>query len=319
MTVQQAFESPRNNPLTFPGPRPEKSVLVTESHEWVIEPSDKPLTALTLQSAPRGDLGKVLFDLGATPMSERIPLLAIGANACPAQLRHKSQILRFPLHVPMLRARVRGLSVAHAAFMSHFGYVPATVTADPESSADAFMLMLDEHQLYGLDMTQTEYRRVLITSRDGFDIDVDGIPLPAAYVYVAGSGPLRNPDDRQPVALHSQPALMERLVNSSSSLRAIMGDSPEQIVERGRRTGPIWHAALVQALRDAGWSDGADRFAMRECHKEHGSKRLGELDGDAPRLLHANRLLAKRQEAIGRIITEAIGRIITNEKPAKMW
>lgn len=100
----------------------------------------------------------------------RHPVLAIGSNADPAQLRRKLGPL---LHVPVTAVIVTGLAVAHSAHVAPPGYVPYAprllpgalpgepgVLSGTPGVLEAVVLWLDDDALAVLDRTEPNYRRV---------------------------------------------------------------------------------------------------------------------------------------------------------------
>lgn len=77
----------------------------------------------------------------------REPLLAIGSNACPAQLRRKG--VRGPVF--MVPTVLRNHLVVYAGHMTSYGAIPATVVRWPEARCAVFVTWLTREQLTVVD------------------------------------------------------------------------------------------------------------------------------------------------------------------------
>ncbi|SEE19061.1 hypothetical protein [Jiangella alba] len=111
----------------------------------------------------------------------RRPLLAVGSNASPSQLRQK---LGPDLVVPVYSTRVDGLAVGHSAHVSRAGYIPYAPYAAPgQTLRTAMLLWLDDAQLARMDETEPNYDRVLLASAD-YRLALEwGTEMTAYYVY----------------------------------------------------------------------------------------------------------------------------------------
>lgn len=115
----------------------------------------------------------VLRALGAAPLSERVPVLAVGSNAYPRQLLDKFGE-RPPGEdaVPTLRAAVPGLAICYAAALSGKGYVPATVRAAPGAVCATWLQWLTAWQLRAI--ARTEGQAYRLVSVPGAEVGVMG-------------------------------------------------------------------------------------------------------------------------------------------------
>src|SRR5689334_11822688 len=92
-------EAPRDHPLLYPGAWPPDSGLLD---------------------------GDRLLPLDRLVHEDRVPVLAVGSNASPAQLRHKMAEHGIVSPVPMVRTRVTGIDIGVSAHVSLLGYVSAS-------------------------------------------------------------------------------------------------------------------------------------------------------------------------------------------------
>lgn len=217
-----ADDAPRLHPLTYPGRWPEHSILLThESHHR--------LDHAALDAA----------------LADRTPVLAVGSNASPAQLRYKYR--GEPLEMPLVLADVEGLAPGFAARVTWAGYVPTTPVLGSHLRSWLFVLWLDAPQLAVLDATEPGYRRRPVDAR---------ITLPSDRVlddcdaYVADPGILVDAEG-EPRWLCDQAALITQLLRESARLRAVLGDTPDEWIERSRR--PEARAEVNEILVAEGW------------------------------------------------------------------
>ncbi|MFJ5266120.1 hypothetical protein ACIQAC_37240 [Streptomyces sp. NPDC088387] len=206
-------DAPRDRPLTYPGAWPRGSGLLS-GDRWL------PLTG---------------------PVGEgRVPVLAVGSNACPAQLRLKLAESAITTPVPMVRVRVTGIDVGVSAHVSRMGYVSASPFEAPDTVRELFVTWLDAEQLAvvdaseGVPLPEGNYRRawlpaphVRIAPADG------GEPLPGAFVYVNRRGVLHD-GTGAPRRHGEQRALLTELLLALPRLRELFGVTPEEFCDRVR-------------------------------------------------------------------------------------
>ncbi|MEU7059167.1 hypothetical protein [Streptomyces sp. NPDC046197] len=205
-------EAPRDHPLLYPGAWPEESGLLD---------------------------GDRLLPLDGFPYTDRTPVLAIGSNACPGQLRHKMAEAGINSPLPMVKARVTGVDVGVSAHVSRMGYVSASPFRAPGTVRELFVIWLDERQLAVIDASEGvpvptgNYHRAWLPAPD-VRIEPDGSErLRGAYVYVNRHGVLRDGSDT-PRRHPGERALLTELLVESSRLRELFGDTPEQFCARAR-------------------------------------------------------------------------------------
>ncbi|MFJ9379887.1 hypothetical protein [Streptomyces sp. NPDC101455] len=218
---------------------------------------DRTLEALGLARAPREDplaypgawpaesgllVGDRLLPLDDhSPREDRTPVLAIGSNACPGQLRHKMAEFGITSPVPMVKVRVTGIDVGVSAHVSRVGYVSASPVNSPGVVRELFVTWFDTRQLAVVDASEPAYDRAWLPSSASasasgpkfrFELE-SGELLRGAYVYVNRHGvlhdgtgvPRRHPGER---------ALLTELLRGSAELRALFGRTPEEFCERAR-------------------------------------------------------------------------------------
>ncbi|MER5791255.1 hypothetical protein [Streptomyces sp. NPDC001980] len=206
-------EAPRDHPLTYPGVWPPDSALLDGDRLLPLE--------------------RLVHDEG------RVPVLAVGSNASPAQLQHKMAEFGVTGAIPMVRTRVRGLDVGVSAHVSRLGYVSASPVASPSAVRELFVLWLDGRQLEvvdaseGVPLPNGNFQRAWLPAPGVRVTLADGTTLPGVHAYVNRHGvlhdgtgaPRRHPGER---------ALLTELLAESGELRKLFGVTPEQFCARAR-------------------------------------------------------------------------------------
>jgi hypothetical protein len=210
-------EAPREHPLSYPGARPEESVLLD---------------------------GDRLLPLTRRVYEDRVPVLAVGSNACPAQLRHKMAQSGVSGTIPMVKTRVCGLGVGVSAHVSLTGYVSASPFHAPGAVSELFLTWLDVPQLAvvdaseGVPVAEGAYDRAWLSASD-VRIELDsGELLPGAYVYVNRRGVLHN-GSGAPRPHPGERPLLASLLAGSERLRELFGETPEEFCARARGDGAL--------------------------------------------------------------------------------
>ncbi|GAA4597736.1 hypothetical protein GCM10023177_46890 [Streptomyces violaceoruber] len=207
---------PREEPLLYPGAWPRESGLLDGDR---LLPLDRPV-----------------YD----EEDGRVPVLAIGSNASPAQLRHKMAEFGTDSPIPMVRSRVTGLDIGVSAHVSRMGYVSASPVGAPGTVRELFVLWLDAEQLAvidaseGVPMAGGNFDRVWLPAPDVRVEPGDGSVLGGAYAYVNRHGVL--PDGTGAPRRHpgAQRPLITELLHGSARLRELFGATPEEFSARAR-------------------------------------------------------------------------------------
>lgn len=287
--------APRLNPMSYPGAWVPHSVVITHDHLWrILDRNEEPLayeltrpvrlglsrvavdhataerTGGSLGIAPQ--LGRLLEAFYAAPMDARVPVIAIGSNASPAQLRHKFRDRPDSLLIPSVHAKVTGLRVGYAPFVAGYGSVPATVMRAPGSEVTLAVQFLDATQLANLDRSESpSYQRVWLSGDDGVQVQLEtGEFLDGAYAYVAKDGYIVD-QDHKPLVLRTPGAQLQGLTQpqvvadllSDPVIAAVWGESAEQLHARAKQLPEQGLAALRAAHRVGqadSWNDHPDEM-----------------------------------------------------------
>jgi hypothetical protein len=204
--------APRDHPLLYPGAWPSESGLLD---------------------------GDLLLPLDRLVYDDRVPVLAVGSNACPGQLRHKMAEFGITSSIPMVKARVTGIEVGVSAHVSRMGYVSASPFNAPGCVRELFVTWLDAEQLAvvdaseGVPLPHGNYGRAWLPAPEVRVELPDGTSLPGAFAYVNRRGVLHN-GDPTPRTHPGQRALLAELLSSSARLRELFGVTPEEFCARAR-------------------------------------------------------------------------------------
>ncbi|CCK32219.1 hypothetical protein BN159_7840 [Streptomyces davaonensis JCM 4913] len=205
-------EAPRDHPLLYPGCWPADSGLLD---------------------------GERFLPLERLVHPDRTPVLAVGSNACPGQLRHKMAQFGIVSPIPMVKARVTGVEIGVSAHVSLLGYVSASPFHAPCTVRGLFVLWLDAEQLAVIDASEGvplplgNYRRAWLPSPEVRVDLADGTTLPGVFSYVNRRGVLHE-GTGAPRTHPGQRELLTELLLGSAGLRELFGVTPEEFVRRAR-------------------------------------------------------------------------------------
>ena len=176
----------------YPFPRPGYSFLYADGEAWRLNSLGDALEDAEAEvdgrSVPAGALLRQRGLAAPAPLSQRTPVLAYGANAAPERLQRKFGSVG-PAVFPVLQARLHGFDVVHAAHISSYGAVPATIAPSPGTVCHIAITCLDDRQLAR--MHETEFRRhtYLFGPLRNIRLEPDLLPaMDTVSTYVGGFG-----------------------------------------------------------------------------------------------------------------------------------
>ena len=176
----------------YPFPRPGYSFLYVDGDALPLLSLDESLEEAEVDVDGRAvRAGTLLQQRGITapaPLSQRTPVLAYGANAAPERLNRKFAPVGSAVF-PVLQARLHGFDIVHAAHISSYGAVPATIAPSPGTVCDIAITCLDARELGR--MHETEFRRHTYRFGPLRNIRLEPDLLPAmdtVSTYVGGYG-----------------------------------------------------------------------------------------------------------------------------------
>ncbi len=151
-------------------------------------------------------------------MAARVPVVAVGSNAAPAQLVYKYRRRRVTNDnvIPMTRIETPRLLVAHSAHVSSSGYIPfiPVLSDDTTQPATLCVLWLDAEQLQTMDATEPNYTRVTISPSAALNVQLEsGLPLESFELYRGQWGALSSEHGGSPMMATSQEAVLSFLAS----------------------------------------------------------------------------------------------------------
>ncbi|GED96662.1 hypothetical protein [Gordonia crocea] len=264
----EARSAPRMLPQTYPGEWPPDSVVVEASRMWKITDRDgaalawedtppvrvgvcrvRNVLAADRQDASAIQLSRLAEKTRCTPMDARVPVIAVGSNASPAQLRFKFRDRPEILFIPSIRARVHGVAVGYMSKVSQFDYIAATPFPDPDAKPVLAVQFLDDRQLAELDASESpHYRRVWLDSAHGVRIVLEtGEELAGAYAYVAADGLLA---DREGIPIRMRIPGSDGPGLDQAELLASLNDDPD--IDPAGNAEDLSPADLTAAIASSG-------------------------------------------------------------------
>lgn len=130
----------------------------------------------------------------------RVPVLASGSNAAPAQLARKYAAQGADVVIPVTRVDLADFDSVYNAHIAAYGSVPATLFPSPGTVLATFITWLDEDQLAIMHATEQPGINYHYAEIAGIVADVAGVGrLDAAFAYISVAGCLIC--DGAPVAL----------------------------------------------------------------------------------------------------------------------
>ncbi|WP_063794020.1 hypothetical protein [Streptomyces graminilatus] len=212
-------EAPRDHPLTYPGAWPRESGILDGDRY------------LPLPAGPPPDFAGLFPD--------RVPVLAVGSNACPGQLRHKMAEFGIREPIPMTLVRITGIEVGVSAHVSRLGYVSASPFNAPGTVRELFVTWVDAAQLAVIDASEGvtvptgPYDRAWLSSPE-VDVELEsGERLFGVYAYVNRRGVLHD-GSGSPRRHPGEHRLLTELLGGSPGLRDLFGLTPEEFCARAR-------------------------------------------------------------------------------------
>ena len=190
--MSAARNAPIETAKRYPFPRPGYSFLYADGEAWRLNSLDDALEDAEVevdgQTMQAGSLLRQRGLAAPAPLSQRTPVLAYGANAAPERLQRKFAPVG-PAVFPVLQARLHGFDVVHAAHISSYGAVPATIAPSPGTVCDIAITCLDDRELAR--MHETEFRRhtYLFGPLRNVRLEPDLLPpMETVSTYVGGFG-----------------------------------------------------------------------------------------------------------------------------------
>jgi hypothetical protein len=146
--------------INYPSVWPEGHYLLKGDRGYHMEVGEDGVTTVHTTEGMTG-LNELLRSEELTPLSERVPVLAIGSNRAPRQLRDKFKGLENPspddLTIPVFTVDIKGLDVVFAGRPSMQGYFPAVLYAGEhaqDTTVELAITFLNKRQLEAMDTSE---------------------------------------------------------------------------------------------------------------------------------------------------------------------
>ena len=174
----------------YPFPRPGYSFLYVDGDALPLlslsESMEEAEVEVDGRALPVGTLFRQRGIAPPAPVSRRTPVLAYGANAAPERLRRKFVPIGGAVF-PVLQARLYDFDVVHAAHISSYGAVPATIERSPGTVCDIAITLLDERELARMHETELRRHTYLFGRLNNIRLEPDLVPaMHAVSSYVGG-------------------------------------------------------------------------------------------------------------------------------------
>jgi hypothetical protein len=248
-------------PLSYPGAAPESSaVLVTATSVLPVRPSRTAALGewrVRLSTGESKALDEVLCERESALTGDRVPVLAVGSNAAPAQIRRKLSTVGLAASVPITAVIVDGLSVGVSAHVSNAGYVPATPVPDPSAKSQRmWVTWLASDELQAMDETEPNYDRVHVPAACSVQL-TSAQSLSGCWLYVSRHGYLTERSG-EPRKLTDQSGLISSLLAEMPVLTDLAGTTPKEWISRAR------DQSTRDGIRDLFRSSGITRSTDRD-------------------------------------------------------
>ena len=174
----------------YPFPRPGHSFLFVDGAALPLlsltESLEEAEVEVEGRSRSAGDLLRRRGIAMPAPLGRRTAVLAYGANAAPERLQRKFAEYG-PAVFPVLEARLHGFDVVHAAHISSYGAVPATIERSPGTVCHVAITWLDERQLARMHETELSRRTYRFGLLSNIRLEPDLLPVMESVSSYVGS------------------------------------------------------------------------------------------------------------------------------------
>lgn len=148
------FPGAENQPLAYPGLRPDFSYVYYQGTVYEITPRGDTYADLWVEDPiGRATLDAFLTARGNAPMNERHAVLAVGSNGCPGRLAEK--YADHPdVALPVFVGTLTDTAVVYSRRLVSYGALPATYLHQPGAVSWLSVTMLTDEQLARMDETE---------------------------------------------------------------------------------------------------------------------------------------------------------------------
>jgi len=125
----------------------------------------------------------------AVEIRGRVPVLASGSNAAPAQLARKYAANGAGARIPVTRARLKDFDSVYNAHIAAYGSMPATLYPSSGTQLVTFITWLDDAQLSIMHATEQPGVNYHFAKLSNITVTVDDLgPLDSAFAYISVVG-----------------------------------------------------------------------------------------------------------------------------------
>ena len=180
--------------------------------------------------------GAVLPLPAAEDLRDRTPVLAVGSNQSPDQLRRKFAQLKGSVRCPVTRCWLEGFDVVYATHVTRYGAIPGNLHPAPGARVRLSVTWLDPDQLAVMHATELTGENYVFTRLEGAALRLEGGKrLDDVLAYVSLEGALNR--DGRPIGLAAveaearpHPAVSQADALALLHARAGMGASIEDMI-----------------------------------------------------------------------------------------
>jgi len=122
----------------------------------------------------QSSLPNLLLRLGATRITDRIPVLAIGSNSYPRQIHDKLHNTATEDTIPVLQGTLTGAEIVFCPYLAERGYLPVTLRKEVGAKSIASLQLLSNAQLTQIGETERNYWFISLKGLEGITFTIDG-------------------------------------------------------------------------------------------------------------------------------------------------
>ena len=167
ININEFGDSPRLDPLAYPGKFADHTYLLKHDHIEYIDVDNKRISDIFKE-----------FNI-----NDDVIIIGYGSNGSPAQLSNK-----FPDdEMLVLKGYLTGYDVVYAAAFASYGSIPATLIESPGTLVTAWANILNREQLIKMNASEGFNNRYQIIEIDSFELE-NGAKIKPAYAYAHSNG-----------------------------------------------------------------------------------------------------------------------------------
>jgi hypothetical protein len=201
-THSLVFISPQQDPYIYPGTRPACSFCFIGDSILPIKVEAGEL-CVCLNAGKKYNLSEYIFDKTGMKITERIAVLAVGSNACPARLADSDKFGNCsPIAIPVFRGWINDIAIVYIPRLASYGSIPSTIMGKPKTKTEIWLTLLTEEELKIIDKSEGRGKRydLIEISKSSFHL-YDGFCIKNLYAYYENVA-LRDIETNNPILLN---------------------------------------------------------------------------------------------------------------------